>query len=126
MYSVFNFSTNFQPDTLNHFSIQEKQEKRGSSEVVSYIRYLQVNYKGNEYRLNNKGKQLFNITINGLQQRELFTGEVSATLVAGKVVLSIPGVQVSWDGSQATVISLCNSYKKFVCGLCGNFDGKLF
>lgn len=92
---------------------------------MSYIRYLQLNYRGNEYRLNNKGKQAFNITINGLPQKELFTGDVSATLVSGKVILTIPGVKVSWDGSQATEIQLCNTYKNQVCGLCGNFDGKI-
>lgn len=115
-----------QPANLQHFSIQEKQEKRGTSEVVSYIRYMELVYKGNRYRLNNRGNLPFNITINGIQQRELFTGEVSAQLVSGRVILSIPGVSVSWDGNQATEISLCNTYKNLVCGLCGNFDGKLF
>ena len=85
---------------------------------------MQINFKGNQYRLYNRGNAAFNITVNGIQQKELFTEEVSVRIVSGKIELSFPGVKVVWDGNQATEIRLCNTYQKLVCGLCGNFDGE--
>ena len=93
---------------MKHFSIQEKQEKRVgvyNADAVSFIRYLQLNYKGNQYRLNKRGNKAFDITINGIPQSELFTGEVSAQLISGKLVLSVDaGIKILWDGDQATEI----------------------
>ena len=33
------------------------------------------------------------------------------------------GLRITWDGKQRIDISLCSSYSKYVCGLCGNADG---
>ena len=32
-------------------------------------------------------------------------------------------LKVTWDGNHAVDIQLCDSMKRKVCGLCGNFDG---
>ncbi len=36
------------------------------------------------------------------------------------------GLTVDWDGDAAVGYTLCDAYAKYVCGLCGNGDGKSF
>lgn len=116
-----------QPSDLKQFSVQIKQEKRNgvrNADSVSFLRYVELNYMGNSYRLLKSG-QTFNVTINGIQQRTFFNGEVSLTKVASRLLLSTSfGLKIYWDGNHAVEVQLCDTYKSKVCGLCGNFDGK--
>ena len=106
-----------------------KQEKRtgvANENSVSFFRYVEVVYKGNAYRLGKTVGSKFSLTINGIAQTKFFEGEVSFSRAGKDLLLSIDiGLKVFWDGNQKVTVKLCDSYKSHVCGLCGNFDGKI-
>ena len=79
---------------------------------------------GNSYRLMKSGAT-FNVAINGIQQKTFFTGDVSLTKAGKNLMLEVDkiGLVVSWDGNHAIQVKLCSTYRSYVCGLCGNFDG---
>ena len=113
---------------MKPFSVQVKQEKRTgvkNQDSVSFIRHVDVVYMGNTYRLGKTSGGTFNLKINGIQQKQYFNGPVSFAKSGSNFLLTIDiGLKVLWDGNQVITVNLCNTYKGYVCGLCGNFDGE--
>ena len=68
------------------------------------------------------------ITINGVPSSAPFSQNgINIYVAGGLIVYSTDfGLTLSWNGVESHYeISLCDSYSKFVCGLCGNADGKI-
>jgi len=71
------------------------------------------------------------VTINDIPQPNngdeviLQSGEVEVIRVGGypHVILSTSGVRVSWDGLYRVSVTVSTSWRKRLCGLCGNYNG---
>ena len=93
---------------------------------------MEINYNGKQYRLLKKTGFLFfksiPLTIDGTKVNTPYNDPedgVSVSKNGGRLTFSTTfGLTVTWDGKSATEQSLCDAYKGFVCGLCGNGDGK--
>lgn len=52
-------------------------------------------------------------------------GSIKVYLSGGNIVFSTTfGLTVTWNGEHKAEVLLCDAYSKYVCGLCGNADGK--
>ena len=114
---------------MTPFNVKQKQEGSNDNEAVSYIRYIEININGIQYRLLKK-KSLFSkaipFTINGVSITAPYSESTGLNIVmnGGKLVFSASfGLTITWDGSNAATESLCDAYSTYVCGLCGNADG---
>ena len=71
------------------------------------------------------------VTINDIPQANngdgsiLKSGEVEVIRVGGRphVLLSVSGVQVSWDGLYRVDVTVSRRWSGKLCGLCGNYNG---
>ena len=116
------------PASLTPFNVKQKQIGSRRKPSVAYIKYMEVNVKGKQYRLMKKKKGVIPFTIDGTAGSSPYNNEedgVSVNINGGKLVFSTTfGLTLNWDGKTAARESLCDAYKGFVCGLCGNGDGK--
>jgi hypothetical protein len=85
---------------------------------------------GNQYRLLRKSGAFSNVipfTINGVSRTAPFV-DASGTQIlinGGNLVFSTSfGLTVFWNGQNRVKETLCDAYSTYVCGLCGNGDGK--
>lgn len=113
------------------FSVTQKQERRGAgpnSKKVSYIRFIDVNVFGNIYRLIQKSKGKLGFTMNGINMVSNYNDEFNGLRIyisAGNLILITNfGLMVKWNGVHKAEVTICSYYADYVCGLCGNADGK--
>ncbi len=95
---------------MGNLSVLAKQEYRpkvANANSVSFFRYLEIDYDGIVFRLLPKLNNQYVYTINGITHNTTYSY-----------------LKVSWDGDQTMDIMACQTLKKLVCGLCGNYDGK--
>ena len=111
------------------FSFRHKQFHRPNTPAsVAYVKYIELNAYGNQYRLMwKKSVSDCLFTTNGMTNAIPFTDTTTGVNVVrsgGYVVISTSfGLTVQYNG--AFFASLCDSYANKVCGLCGNYDGKI-
>ena len=112
------------------FNIRQKQETRHGQTKVSYIAYVEINVFNHQYRLLKKQGIKHKYTIDGITGQNYFQDKLNGV----KVFVSGPnlvfsttfGLTVSWNGDHKVDVVLCDTYANYVCGLCGNADGKLY
>ncbi len=114
---------------MGNLSVLAKQEYRpkvANANSVSFFRYLEIDYDGIVFRLLPKLNNQYVYTINGITHNTTYSyGNVSITFANGLIWFKINSyLKVSWDGDQTMDIMACQTLKKLVCGLCGNYDGK--
>lgn len=110
---------------------QKHETRRFSAPGTSFIRFMEINYAGKQYRLLKQEGFLFfksiPFTIDGTRVNAPYNDPedgVSVSINGGRLTFSTTfGLTVTWDGKSATEQSLCDAYNGFVCGLCGNGDG---
>ena len=50
---------------------------------------------------------------------------ITVSTTCGKIVFTTEfGLTVTWDGNSASTQTISDGYGGFICGLCGNGDGK--
>ena len=114
---------------MTAFSVRQKQERSPTNPAVAYIRYIEINVNGIQYRLLKKASlfaKLIPFTVNGVSRTAPYseTTGINIVLNGGKLVFGATfGLTITWDGSNAATESLCDAYSTYVCGLCGNADG---
>lgn len=108
---------------------QENRDGVPNSQNVAFIRYVEVNVFGIQYRLlkiNNLNVTQF--SVNGKITDTPYIDKarnISAIISASRLRFTTGfSLSIAWDGKHRSEISLCNSYANYVCGLCGNADGK--
>ena len=77
-----------------------------------------------------RGREGGTVTVNGILQANngddiiLQSGQVEVVRVGGHphVTLSRSGVRVSWDGSYRVGVTVSTSWRRRLCGLCGNYN----
>lgn len=113
------------------FSVTQKQERRGNgpnSNRVSYIRFIDVNVFGNNYRLLPKINGKLGFSINGINMVNNYRDEFNGLRVyisAGNLIFTTNfGLMIKWNGIHKAEVTICSYYENYVCGLCGNADGK--
>ena len=119
----------FQPSNLVPFNIKQKQFKQNNGAAPSYIRYVELNFNGNQYRLlnNSYNDHTLPITINGILRSAPYSdNDVKITRNGAYELTSSFGLKITWDGWNRNVIILCDAYSTYICGLCGNYNGKTF
>ena len=110
------------------FVVRQKQEIRNIPEAT-HVRHIEIQISSNKYRLLpfNYNKNVQEYTVNG----KLYSGtSYRDSLVDISIVLNWKlgfktkfGLDIIWDGQEKPEVSVCNSYKGYLCGLCGNADG---
>ena len=91
---------------------------------MAYIEYVEVNVYGMQIQILVGNK----FTLNGIGYTAPYSGPNGLTIniIGGKLVLSTTfGLTVTWDGVSDAVYTISADYNKYVCGLCGNADGKI-
>ncbi len=117
------------PATLTPFNVRHKQEGTKTNAAVAYIRYVEVNAFGNQFRLMKKTSlfsKVIPFTVNGVTRTAPFTDAFGTQIVinGGQLVLgTVFGLTVAWNGISKVEETLCDAYSTYVCGLCGNGDG---
>ncbi|XP_019955619.2 zonadhesin, like [Paralichthys olivaceus] len=109
---------------LPYFTVDTQNEHRGSNKMVSYVRAVVINVNGVPIILS-KGRT---VQVNGT----VVVPPVSSIsgveiFLSGKfVVLETDfGLRVRFDGNHHADVTVPNSYKGLLCGMCGNFNGNL-
>ena len=119
---------------MTPFNVRQKQEGTKTNAAVAYIRYIEINLNGNQYRLLKKTSAFSKIipfTLNGISKSAPYTDPsdpsgINIFVTGGKLVFStVFGLTITWDGVSKSDQSLCDIYSTYVCGLCGNGDGKI-
>ncbi len=116
------------------FNVRQKQEACTNGQFkchkagVTYVRYGEINVYGKQFRLLRKDENgLMPFTINGQIRYAPYEDKakgINIVLNGGKLVFSTTfGLTVSFDGRDELEEILCDAYKTYVCGLCGNGDG---
>ena len=114
---------------MTPFNIRIKQENRDYLPYVdvAYVQYVEINLNGTEYRLMKLVNNVIQFTINGRTTTTPYfdkANQISAVMSGGRLWFNTGfSLNIAWDGDNRVDISLCNSYSKYVCGLCGNADG---
>lgn len=114
------------------FNVRIKQEKRGDSieaDKVSYIRYVEINVYGKQFRLIKKEIDSFKFLLDGVKLAPPYLDNDQITIVdkPRQIIFSTSfGLQITWDGDHAVDVTLCDAYRTYVCGLCGNADSMKF
>ena len=121
-----------QPDSLIPFNVRQKQERRQgipNEDKVSFIRYIEINVYNTQYRLIQKTGSQFSFLVNGVSFNPPFSDVNQVTVIATPNRLkfnTLFGLSINWDGNMIVDVTLCDSYRTYVCGLCGNADSKYF
>ena len=119
---------------MTPFNVRQKQEGTKTNAAVAYIRFIEINLNGNQYRLLKKTSTFSKIipfTLNGISKSAPFTDPADPSGInifvnGGKLVFSTAfGLTITWDGASKSDQSLCDIYSNYVCGLCGNADGEI-
>lgn len=112
------------------FSVTQKQERRGNgpnSNKVSYVRFVDVEVFGNNYRLLQSLNGKLGFTMNEKNMVNNYNDEFNGlrVYISGRnlVFTTNFGLMIKWDGVHRVEVTICNYYANFVCGLCGNADG---
>ncbi|KAM8881606.1 zonadhesin, like [Synchiropus picturatus] len=103
------------------FTVDTQNEYRGSSKKVSYVRAVMITVYGVEIILG-KGRT---VQVNGTAVVPPVTSIEGVQLyLSGKFVVleTTFGLRVRFDGNHHADVSVPNSYKGLMCGLCGNFN----
>lgn len=105
------------------FNIKQRQN---DASIGAWVKYLEVNVFGSEYRLFSNG-QFF---INGFVRPYPYSAEphgIEVFMLDSWLVLTADfGLKVAFDGlSGKFEVKLCEAYRDHVCGLCGNADGNV-
>lgn len=90
---------------------------------MSYIEYVEINVYGQQIRL----LKNLTFTVNGIALTAPFSNSngIKINILGGNLVFSSGfGLKIVWDGDASASYSLCDAYSAFVCGLCGNADGR--
>jgi len=115
------------PDALVPFEIRQKQERRGKSTRVAFIRYVEIDVFDTEFRLVKSGRGQNSIEVDGVSMPIPYRNaetNITITKNGGQIVFSTKfGLTIFWDGKQKAEVSLCEQYARHTCGLCGNGDG---
>ena len=112
--------------------MKQKQEERAgvpNADIVSFIRYVEINVYGNQFRLLKAVNMTKTFSLNGQVRRPPYidTNGTQIIFVGGKVQFSTNfGLTILWDGYTQAYTTLCDSYSNYVCGLCGNANGNLY
>jgi len=109
------------------FSVRQSQEKR-TNPGVSFVEYIEISVFGNIYKLmKNTATRKLVFTINSLEVYAPYNSLAEGIQIYGAAgglnFVSNFGLNVIWDGSSKSNFSLCNAYKNYTCGMCGNGDG---
>uniref|UniRef100_A0A8C8S3T1 VWFD domain-containing protein n=1 Tax=Pelusios castaneus TaxID=367368 RepID=A0A8C8S3T1_9SAUR len=112
--------------SLEPFAIDEKNDNRGGSQAVSYVRLTNIYVYG--YNISIHKNEVGRVRLNGV------TTSLPVTLADGKLRLfqSGPnamlqtdfGLEVSYDWNWLVRVTLPSSYYGATCGLCGNYNQK--
>ncbi len=96
------------------------------------IRYIEINFNSNQYRLLKKSDGLFlnsiPFTVNGVYRTAPYLdGDGVNVHMSGDVLVCSTqfGLTLTWDGVSTSTHTVCDAYAQHVCGLCGNADGRL-
>ena len=96
------------------------------------MKYVEVEVFGNQYRLLGSINNLLPLTINGVSYKTPFSDKLNGINIVqiGKSLTFSTnfGLTIQWSSHDFATyhVSLCDAYAGFVCGLCGNADGKIF
>ena len=109
--------------------LREKLEPR-NNEAVSFVKNLELQVYTAKYRLLKKNPNgVFEYTVNGkLYSGVSYRDQMIEIVIQSNGFISLTtkfGLNILWDGDHKHEIYLCDSYKNFVCGLCGNADGHM-
>lgn len=119
------------------FNVRVKNEKREgvpNADMVSFIKYIEVNVFNISYRLSTTSAvQLVTagsekLYINNIERNPPYFDSVNGInvyLSAGYLIFSSKfGLTITWGGKSKAEILLSSSYANQVCGLCGDGDGE--
>jgi hypothetical protein len=94
---------------------------------VAFVRYIEINVFGIQYRLLKSEAADIPFTINGIKRNAPYVDNsygINIDKNGGRLLFTSDfGLSVEWDGSNSVSYSLSDIYKSLVCGLCGNGDG---
>ncbi len=116
---------------MTPFNVRQKQEP-GIQPNTAYLRYIEINLNGIQYRLlkkTNAFSKVIPFTVNGVSRTAPYNDPsgINVNINGGKLVFStLFGLTITWDGIGSASESLCDAYSTYVCGLCGNADGKIY
>ena len=112
------------------FAVRQKQFHRaGTNDAVAYLRYIEINVFGNQYRLLRSDDYSSPFTFNGISYKIPYSDEangINIVISGGSLVFSTNfGLTVQWNNKDYATfhVTLCDAYANHVCGLCGNGDG---
>ena len=117
-----------QSNLLVPFNVRQKQERRvdiPNADKVSFIRYIEINVYNTQYRLVKKSGNLFSFLVNGVLFNPPYSDLNQVTIISTVNRLkfnTLFGLSINWDGDMVVDVTLCDAYRTFVCGLCGNAD----
>ncbi|XP_035826566.1 uncharacterized protein LOC101845560 [Aplysia californica] len=104
------------------FRVEVQHDNRGAPGEVSWAQNLTVTVAGAVVDLLQGRDVLVNgrrVDLPYLYEPHLLIEESSRTLLLSTEI----GVQVVWDGSSYGELTVPGSFKRKLCGLCGNFNG---
>ncbi|KAJ1086909.1 hypothetical protein NDU88_000104 [Pleurodeles waltl] len=111
------------PDRLQSFNIEGKNEKMVQNYKISYIEEIRTDVYGHSVLFRQKKK----ILLDGIKVVPPAQPHEGLKIYQRSTRIYLEtdfGLSVSFDGTENADITLPNTYKKKVEGLCGNFDGK--
>jgi hypothetical protein len=116
---------------LKQFTVNQKQERRPgvpNADAVSFIQYVEVIIAKRVYRLMKKAGKVNVLLVDGARRNvpyaETKRGIRVISLGDNVIFTASFGLTIVWDGRQKAEVLLCDVYRRHVCGLCGNADGK--
>ncbi|KAM4564936.1 zonadhesin, like [Fundulus diaphanus] len=107
---------------LPYFTVDSRNERRGSNKKVSYVRAVVINVNEVTVILG-KGRK---VQVNGSAVVTPITSISGVHIyLSGKfVVLETSfGLRVRFDGNHHADVTVPTSYQGLLCGMCGNFNG---
>jgi hypothetical protein len=104
--------------------LQKQEQRKGvpNAENVAFIRHIEINVYRKKFTL--EKNHVF--TVNGQRRNTPYKGRngEQAINIGGQLVFTTKfGLTILWDGNQQAQVLLCDTYRRYVCGLCGNADG---
>jgi hypothetical protein len=105
------------------FSVRQVNSDRGFTNVLaSWVSYVELSAYGSVYRLSEK--KVFTKNGNERPYPYMDSNNVQVFLQGRKLVLTTTfGLSIDYDGDGLMNIVLCDAYRPYICGMCGNADG---